>query len=289
VAPDPPASDFPAHPERPEGAPPPKPTGSAAWPAWAGPVAVVSALIGSVIAGLFVAVVAQIGGVEVFVEGQDAPRGVVIAGLFAQGAVFIAAAVVFARLTGPAYAADFGLRGTPFWRAVGITIAIYIGFIIVATLWWALVGSGGDEELLDTLGVRRSTLLLVLGAITVCVLAPIGEEILFRGFMYPALRNGIGVAGGAAVTGIAFGLVHGFSSAAENLVPLALLGAAFCLIYQTTGSLYPCIALHAINNSIALGEGKGWEWQIVPLALGAVAVCLGITMAAARVWRPSSA
>lgn len=288
VAPDtPPAPEFP---ERPEGAaPPPEPRGAAAWPPWAGPVAVISALIGSVIAGLLVGVVAQIGGVEVFVEGKDPPRGVVIAGLFAQGAVFIGTAILFARLSGPAYAADFGLRRTPFWRAVGITIALYIAFVIAAAVWWSLVGSPGDEELLDTLGVDRSTVLLVLGAISVCVLAPIGEEFLFRGFMYPALRNGLGVAGAAAVTGIAFGLVHGFSSAAENLLPLAALGAVFCLIYQATGSLYPCIALHAINNSIALGQGKDWDWQVVPLAVGAVAICLGLTMVAARVWRPSGA
>ena len=35
---------------------------------------------------------------------------------------------------------------------------------------------------------------------------------------------------------------------------LALLGVIFCLLYERTGSLYPAIALHAINNSIATVE-----------------------------------
>ena len=286
VAPDsPPVPEFP---ERPESAPPRR-TGSSAWPAWAGPVALVVALMAALFAGLFIAVVAELGGATVFEEGVDPPPGVVVAGGFVQGLLFIGAAIVFARMSGPAYAADFGLRATRFWRAAGITIGVYVAFVLIAALWWSLVGTPGDEELLDSLGIDRSDLLLVLGAITVCVVAPLGEEFLFRGFLYPSLRNGMGIAGAAAVTGIVFGLVHGFSSPAENLLPLAVFGAALCLIYQATGSLYPCIALHAINNAIALGSAEKWGWKIAPLALGAVLVCLGIAMLAARHWSAAAA
>ena len=286
VAPDTlPAPEFP---ERPDGAPAPKPTGPAAWPAWAAPLALVSALVVGNIAGLLIAVVAEVGGAEVFVEGKDAPAGVVVASAYSLGVIFVLIAYAFARMSGPAYAADFGLRGTPFWRAVGITIGLYVALVVIAALWFSAVGSPGEEEVLDTLGVDRSTLLLVLGAIAVCVFAPIGEEILFRGFMFPALRNRLGVALGAAITGALFGLVHGFSSDVKALLPLAVFGALLCLLYQATGSLLPSIALHAINNAIALGSGKDWDWQIVPLALGAVAVCLSVALLAARVWRPSA-
>lgn len=284
VAPDtPPVPDLP---ERPEGAGPPAPTGPDRWPASAGVLAMIAAIVGGLVVGLLIGVVAEIAGADVFVEGKDAPAGVVIAGAYAQGVLFAGAAVLFARLSGPASAADFGLRRTPFWRAVGLIIAVYVGLLITAALWWTLVGAPGDEELLDSLGVDRSTLLLVLGAIAVCVFAPIGEEVLFRGFMFPAMRNRLGVAGGAIATGAVFGLLHAFSSPAEALVPLAVFGALLCLLYQATGSLYPCIALHAINNSIALGEGKDWDWQIAPLAVGAVAVCLALGVAATRLWRP---
>ena len=287
VAPDmPPAPELP---ERPEGAGPPSPpTGSARWPAWTAPVALITAMIATLLAGLLIAVVAEIGGAEVFVEGKDPPPGVVIAGLFAQALIFVATAVLFARLQAPAAARDFGLRSTPVWRAIGITIGLYIAFAIAAALWFQLVGAPDQEEVLESVGIDRSTLLLVLGAITVCVLAPLGEEFLFRGFMFPALRNSLGVAGGAIVTGLLFGLVHGFSSDVEALLPLAALGAVFCLIYQLTGSLYPCIALHAINNAIALGTEEDWDWQIAPVAVGAVAVCFGVAALAARLWRPSA-
>ena len=288
VAPDtPPAPEFPERPEA--AAPPPKPQGAAAWPAWTAPVALVTALIASLLAGLLVGVIAQIGGAEVFVEGQDPPPGVVVAGLFAQGLVFVATPILLARLHAPAGPRDFGLRATRVWRAIGITVAAYIAFAIAAQLWFELVGMPGDERVLDSLGVDRSTLLMVLGAFSVCVLAPLGEEFLFRGFMFPALRNSLGVAGAAVMTGVLFGLVHAFSSDVEALVPLAALGAVFCLIYQWTGSLYPCIALHAINNSIAFGGEQDWDWQIAALALGAVAVCFAVASGAARLWRPSPA
>ncbi|HEX2087437.1 MAG TPA: CPBP family intramembrane glutamic endopeptidase [Solirubrobacteraceae bacterium] len=275
----------PQHPERPEQ--PAAPSGRRAWPPWGGVVAVVAAIVLSLLGSLAVAIFASLGGVEVFEEGRDTPPGVLVAGAFVQGVVFVGVAIGFARLSGPAYARDFGLRATPFWRSVGITIGLYLAFVMATALWWSLVGNPGDERLLESLGIDRNTVLLVLGALTVCVVAPLGEEFLFRGFLYPSLRNGLGIAWAAVVTGVIFGLLHGLSSAPENLLPLAALGAALCLIYQATGSLYPCIALHAINNAIALATNEDWDWQVIPpLALGAVAVCLGAGAVAGRLWRP---
>ena len=200
----------------------------------------------------------------------------------------VGAAIIFARMTGPVWGAHFGLRPTRFWRAVGLVIATYVGFVLFAALWTALVGDPGDEPLLDDLGVDESTLLLVLGAITVCVGAPLVEEFFFRGFFYRALRNWIGVAGGAIATGLVFGGAHAASSPIEHLVPLAVLGVLFCLLYQATGSLYPCIVLHAINNSIAFGVAKEWEWEIVPFTIAAVLVSLAIAMGVGARWSPTA-
>ena len=40
------------------------------------------------------------------------------------------------------------------------------------------------------------------------------------------------------------------------LVPLGVFGALLCLLYHRTGSLLPCMALHALNNSLALGVSQ---------------------------------
>jgi membrane protease YdiL (CAAX protease family) len=104
------------------------------------------------------------------------------------------------------------------------------------------------------------------------VLAPVCEEFLFRGFIFGALRNWRGPWPAAILTGVLFGGVHAGSAPAADLVPLAVLGVVLCVLYERTGSLYPCIGLHALNNSIAFGSLEGWS---VPGVLALVIVALG--------------
>jgi uncharacterized protein len=276
-----PAPELPERPERPE---PPAPTGADAWPAWAAPLALVAGLIGATVGGLLVFVITEAFGVD----AGEKPPGLLLGATLVQDIAFVAAAIVFAKMTGPVWAAQFGLRPTQFWKAAGLIVATYLAFVLFAGLWTSIVGDPGDEPLLDDLGVDESTLLLVLGALTVCVGAPLVEEFFFRGFFFRALRNWIGVAGGAIATGIVFGGIHASSSPVEHLVPLAVLGALFCLLYQATGSLYPCIVLHAINNSIAFGVAKEWGWEIVPLTVASVAVCTALAVGVAARWSPAA-
>jgi membrane protease YdiL (CAAX protease family) len=282
----------PALPERPEAAEPwrpgpdepPAPTGADAWPAWSAPVALVAGLLGAFVGGLAVVIAAEGFGADAV--GEDTPPGVLLGATAVQDVALVAAAIVFARMTGPVVAEHFGFRTTPFWRAVGAVFALYIAFFVFATAWGELVGGPEEEPLLDDLGVDESTLLLVLGMITVCVGAPLVEEFFFRGFFYRALRNRAGVAGGAILTGVIFGAMHATSSPVEHLVPLAVLGALFCLLYQFTGSLYPCIAAHAINNSIAFGDSEDWAGnEILLLLVGSLAACALISWLVATRWK----
>ena len=78
--------------------------------------------------------------------------------------------------------------------------------------------------------------------------APVVEEFFFRGFLYQSLRTRLGVSGGAVVSGLIFGAIH---FKLEYLVPLAILGTALALLFQKTGSLWPCIIVHAANNALA--------------------------------------
>ena len=56
--------------------------------------------------------------------------------------------------------------------------------------------------------------------------------------------------------------MHAGSAPALDLVPLAALGFGLCLLYRYTGSLYPCIVAHSLNNSIAFASLEGWGWQV---------------------------
>ena len=69
----------------------------------------------------------------------------------------------------------------------------------------------------------------------------------------------------ALITGLVFGGIHAGSSDPAFLVPLAALGMGLCLLYVRTGSLYPCVAAHALNNSLAFGVSQDWGWEILPV------------------------
>ena len=64
--------------------------------------------------------------------------------------------------------------------------------------------------------------------------------------------------------------MHAGSAPALDLVPLAALGFGLCLLYRYTGSLYPCIAAHSLNNSLAFAASRSWGWQIPVLIAGAL-------------------
>jgi membrane protease YdiL (CAAX protease family) len=82
-------------------------------------------------------------------------------------------------------------------------------------------------------------------------------------------------------------VIHAGSSDPAFLVPLAALGMGLCLLYVRTGSLYPCIAAHALNNSIAFGASLDWTWEIAPLTAGALAAITVVLAAVRRLERPA--
>jgi len=138
------------------------------------------------------------------------------------------------------------------------------------------------EKLLEQLGAGEGTTLLLLSAALTCVIAPFCEEFLFRGFIYTALCNWRGPWPAAILTGLVFGGVHAGSAPAVDLVPLAALGFALCLLYRRTGSLYPCIAAHSLNNSLAFGALESWGWQIPVLMATSLAAIALVVLALRR-------
>jgi uncharacterized protein len=223
------------------------------WPAWTAPVALLAGLLVAVLGALLVDLPALALGVDL--SAQHLPDGLQVADTAVQDAGFVLVAVFFAQLAGRRIGSwQFGLRPTPFWRAAGWVVLVGVGFLVFSLIWKVAVHPP-EEKVLEQIGTG------VLSAALICVLAPIGEEFLFRGYIFTALRNWRGPWTAAVITGLLFGLVHVGSAPLLDLVPLAALGFGLCLLYRRTGSLYPCIALHSLNNSIAFGQLAKWTWQ----------------------------
>jgi membrane protease YdiL (CAAX protease family) len=123
-------------------------------------------------------------------------------------------------------------------------------------------------------------------AFLVAVVAPIAEEFFFRGFFFGALRNWKGPWPAAIITGLVFGSIHVGSAEAAFLLPLAFFGFALCLLRERTGSLYPGIALHCMNNSLAFGVSQHWNWQILVLLVCALGLITLVALVGRARWTP---
>jgi uncharacterized protein len=215
--------------------------------------------------------------IGVAVTGKTKPTPAVnIAATFVQDGGLVLCAVLFAFLTRRPNAWQFGLRPTRFWPAVGWLLVAWLGFFVFSALWSVFMHAVGvklDDDLPQQLGADKSTAALVAVAVLVCVVAPLAEEFFFRGFFFTALRGSLGLWPAAVITGIVFGLIH---FKLEFLAPLAVLGFALCLLYAQTGSVLPCIALHALNNTLAFGVTQGWTWQIPAIMVGSLVLLAAI-------------
>jgi membrane protease YdiL (CAAX protease family) len=83
-------------------------------------------------------------------------------------------------------------------------------------------------------------------ALSAVVIAPVIEESVFRGGIFGPLRLRWGALAAALVSSVIFGAVHYTLSA---FLPLVFLGCLLCYLYQRTGSLLPCMLLHAVFNA----------------------------------------
>jgi CAAX protease family protein len=281
-----PPPSFGLAPERPAGVERPESAERPRWKPWTAWVALVAGIAGALMGALVIGVVAVIAGAGI---NANTPA-VSISATFVQDACLVAAALLSAGLAGRPRPEQFGLRPTRFWPAVGWMVAAFVAFYVVTALWVTIVGgSPDDQKLTKELGVDRGPLALVAVAFLVSVVAPVAEEFFFRGFFYGALRNWRGVVPAAALTGLVFGAVHAGSADVAFLLPLAFFGFALCLLYERTRSLYPCMALHCANNSLAFGVSEHWSWQIAVLFLASLTVISLLAVLVRGTWQPAAA
>ncbi|HEY6407425.1 MAG TPA: CPBP family intramembrane glutamic endopeptidase, partial [Ktedonobacteraceae bacterium] len=89
-----------------------------------------------------------------------------------------------------------------------------------------------------------STYATLLAAVFV---APFCEEIFFRGFAFPGLRKAMPVAWAIALSSLLFAIAHADPG---SFAVLFIIGLALAFLRWHTQSLWPCIFLHLINNSL---------------------------------------
>jgi membrane protease YdiL (CAAX protease family) len=146
---------------------------------------------------------------------------------------------------------DLGLDRARLTYHVGVGMLVGVGVLIVSGVVQTALQAVGvrQTQLLDLQCVRQFPLpgfLAVLAAGG--VLAPIAEELYFRGFVF---RTYLQVRGPLVAYGATSALFATLHLNLPALLPILVLSLILCLAYQRTGSIIPSIVGHALNNSAA--------------------------------------
>lgn len=245
-------------------APPPGPGGSVPPPGTTGPAQPrhVAATWGPGRVGVGILVLLVLSVIEVAIVSVFDP------GLDTLGARLAAQALLAFTLIGIAFtvSADDGFPGTsaiPRWllglrrplrrpmAVVAIAAAALVAYFIFAAVYSALAHPH-QKDITRDLGFGHGDIGTVAAGFLIIVVAPLSEETFFRGFLFGGFRRRLSFPVAALISGAIFGLFHYTGAGSLAVVPqLAFLGFALCWVYEETGSIYPTIAIHMLNNTLA--------------------------------------
>jgi membrane protease YdiL (CAAX protease family) len=183
-------------------------------------------------------------------EGGQPPRDVLYRWSSVVGGLvqfLVIAAIVYA--IGRGRPELFALRRPSSWgRAVRIAIGIGIGMLVLTLTLAPLLDPGEEQGLTPTHWEPRHAAAYVANGLVIAVVAPVVEELSFRGVGYSLLEP-YGRWTAIVLVGIAFGLAHGLVAAFPFL---AAFGAGLAYLRSRTGSVYPGMIVHGLFNAIGL-------------------------------------
>lgn len=220
----------------------------------------------------------------------------IFGGLWLTEAVAIALpALLVLRLTGTRAGPFLGLGRPTFWMlGLGVCLGVLnqpVVSLLEAVATWGLPAKwvadfAAKNAFLESI-FSRSALPMMLA---VTLAAPFGEEIFFRGLLFPALASRWRPLWAALLSGALFSLIH---LDPVGFVGLWEIGFLLAVLRHRSGSLWPPILLHAVNNGAA-GTAFLLGWQdpeAMPpvwfLALGGVLLAVGAFWAVRVLARPS--
>ncbi|MEZ4386670.1 MAG: CPBP family intramembrane glutamic endopeptidase [Candidatus Krumholzibacteriia bacterium] len=182
---------------------------------------------------------------------------------------------------GQSLAATFDLRSTRTWLTLGLGAGLlaWLPASVLADVSSRLRPAG--PEYLEFLQQHLPTTLFgtALAFLAAGVIAPLAEELVFRGLLYRAARQRWGPLEAAALTSLFFAIAHWEPWSLFGLVGL---GVLLCWLYERTGSLLVPMLAHGAHNVLSLALMLRWRDQLGddtaagPAAWLGAAACAGL-------------
>ncbi len=163
-------------------------------------------------------------------------------------ALYLIFRVVFASRYGMPVFASLGWRRTTQAAAIGgVIAAVPLAFLVNAIAY--LLHTPKITTPFDDIA-QRPVLLALVGAMAVTV-APLFEELFFRGFLQPLLSRTFGVVAGVLLTAILFGCLHAaeYQFVWQYVAAISLVGIALGVVRVVTNSIIPSTIMHGCYNA----------------------------------------
>jgi membrane protease YdiL (CAAX protease family) len=129
--------------------------------------------------------------------------------------------------------------------------------------WIESLGVESVQETVKLLQTATDPVILGLMAFAAVIAAPFCEEIVFRGYLYPAAKKFAGPWAAGVFSALIFASAHGSLSA---LLPLFVFGLVLVFIYEKTGSLWAPIAVHFCFNGATVAVQMAARFLELPAA-----------------------
>lgn len=148
---------------------------------------------------------------------------------------------------------DIGLHRLPSWSEIGLAPIGFVVYMIASMLVMfsiiQLIPGFDIKEAQETgFGNITQRYEYVVAFFTLVVLAPVAEEVLFRGYLYGRLKRWAPWVVSALITSVLFGFAHGQWNVGIDTFVMSMIA---CMLRDICGSLWPAIMLHMIKNGIA--------------------------------------
>lgn len=112
--------------------------------------------------------------------------------------------------------------------------------------------SGSVQAVSSALAGSDSPAALALTAVTLIAVSPMAEEFLFRGLVFSGIRRCVRFVPAAVLSALIFALFHG--NIGQGIFGF-LMGLAFALVYEKSGSLAAPVIMHAAANALSAAAG----------------------------------
>lgn len=198
-------------------------------------------------AGLILVFLLPLTGILMPIVKHD-PVKVLFFSILAQAIAIIAATWIITRKRGVPWS-KLGWRGNGHMLVIGLGAGIVVFFLIQLAGWLFSIESGnGSANSLFAGVLARKQSLYTLPALILAsgILAPLSEELFFRGVLCTGLSNSFGTVTGIMVSSAIFTVLHGDFSITALLIFFA--GLVFALLYKKSGSLLVPIIAHGVHN-----------------------------------------